>query len=98
MISYITFKKYVLRALLAFVASLVVLYAFDYLVVRYRAAYNHSGGPFGSVDVYTAVTMKNGSVQLYYRLPQAVTCVHSVFPHLGYTPCWYLSYSTVKMI
>jgi hypothetical protein len=20
-----------------------------------------------------------------------VTCVHSLFPHMGYQPCWYLS-------
>ncbi len=73
-------------------ASLVVLaYGIDYLVFRYRVASNRR--PFGAVTVqsYYAVGQKNGKTEYLFDPPQPQTCVHAMFSHAGYVPCWYLS-------
>lgn len=73
-------------------ASLVVLaYGVDYLVFRYRVASNQQ--PFGSVTVraYYAVGQKNGKTEYLFDPPQPQTCVHALFSHAGYAPCWHLS-------
>jgi hypothetical protein len=73
-------------------ASLVVLaYGIDYLVFRYRVASNRQ--PFGAVTVqsYYAVGQKNGKTEYLFDPPQPQTCVHALFSHAGYAPCWYLS-------
>jgi hypothetical protein len=63
------------------------LYAGDYAVVRLRGA-----NAFGSVPVrsYLAVRQKNGKPEYYFLDPQNQACVRSLFPHLGYPPCWYV--------
>jgi hypothetical protein len=73
-------------------ASLVVLaYGIDYLIFRYRVASNRH--PFGSVTVqsYYAVSQKNGKTEYLFDPPQPQTCVHALFSHASYAPCWYLS-------
>jgi hypothetical protein len=97
-VPYITVKKYVLGTLLTIALMVAVLYVCDYLVAQYRAAHGNPDAIYGTVSVYLASEMKNGSVQLYYRAPQPTRCTYSIFPQLGYTPCWYLSRSTVKLI
>jgi len=36
------------------------------------------------------VGLKSGKSDFYFLDPQKQTCVNSLFPHLGYKPCWYL--------
>jgi hypothetical protein len=36
-----------------------------------------------------AVPRKDGKAELDFGDPETQTCVHSLFPHLGYDPCWY---------
>jgi hypothetical protein len=95
-ISYVALKSLFIRGLALCVVVAAVLYVFDYLIVKYRTAHGEAG--MGTVTVYLASAMKNGRVELYYQNPQAIACVHSLFPHMGYTPCWYLSRSPVKVI
>jgi hypothetical protein len=82
------------RAITGTVASLLLLagivYAGDYVVLRYRMA--KAGQVFGSVTVYRyyAVAEKNRKTEYVFDNAAAVTCVHSLFPHLGCSPCWYL--------
>jgi hypothetical protein len=81
-----------LLATVLVLASLAVLaYGIDYLVFRYRVASN--GHPFGFVTVqsYYAVGQKNGKTEYLFDPPQPQTCIHSLFSHAGYAPCWYLS-------
>jgi len=84
------------------VISLVVLlalaYAVDYLVIRYRVAEKRN--PFGTVTVhsYYAIEEKNRKTEYIFNGDQDVTCVHSLFPHLGYAPCWYLNQHTDQQI
>jgi hypothetical protein len=73
------------------VGTAALIYALDFVIFRIRVAANLR--PYGSVTVnhYTAVLLKNGKTNLTFDPPQPWTCVHSLFPHSGSLPCWYLS-------
>ena len=66
------------------------LYAGDYLCARYRIPAD--GQTLGSVQVNTlyAVRQKSAVSPSEYSMRQTEFCVRSLFPHLGYIPCWYL--------
>jgi hypothetical protein len=89
-------KRYVKLAFFAVVCSLLLTYLGDYAIVRLRNA-EQGSDLFGSVEVMTVATMKSGRVEIYPH-PTPQVCVHSLFPHLGYEPCWYLARSPVKLI
>jgi hypothetical protein len=71
--------------------ALAGLYAGDYLSARYRIPGNRQ--TLGSVPVQTlyAVRQKDGRIEYLLGDTETQTCLRSLFPHLGYTPCWYLS-------
>jgi hypothetical protein len=79
-------------------AALALLYMGDYCSLRFQIP---AGRPqFGQVTVNPmyAIHVKSGKIQ-YEPAPQEVdTCVHSLFPHFGDSPCWYLSEHTDKII
>lgn len=81
-------------ALLAFAG----LYAGDYLSARYRIPGNRQ--TLGSVQVQTlyAAPQKNGRIESWVGDSGPETCVRSLFPQLGYPPCWYLSRHPRKTI
>jgi len=68
----------------------LIVYAADYAIFRIRLATNRQ--PFGQVTVitYYAVGEKGNKEEFFFNPPQSVTCVNSLFPHAGNTPCWYL--------
>ncbi len=78
------------RLVLVIAAALCVVYAGDYLSVRFRIPGNRD--QFGTVRVrrYYAIPEKNNRVQFTFDPPQNQTCAQSLFPQLGNTPCWYL--------
>jgi hypothetical protein len=87
----VLFKRFMIGA----VAALAVLYAGDYLSVRVRAMHQKAADPFESLKSLRvlAIPEKNGKTE--YEVDalnpeQTVTCVHSLFPHYGYSPCWYV--------
>jgi hypothetical protein len=88
------------RRLWAWLLILVLLftgvYLCDYLFVRYRIAKNLN--PFGVVNMrrYYAIPLKNGKTEFVYQEPEAQVCVQSLFPHFGYSPCWYAKRKNVK--
>ena len=86
------------RILIFAVLSLCILYAADYLSVRYKIPKSRS--QFGVVRIqrYYAVGLKSGKTEFMFLTPQNQVCVHSLFPHFGYSPCWYLSRRKVKRI
>jgi hypothetical protein len=95
--------SFVKRTLVLGVALVAIIYAGDYGVVRLRAAYPRLGNAFGSVQmerVY-AIPLKNGNVEyeLDARQPEVtVSCARSLFPHMGYQPCWYVRRNSQKPI
>ena len=80
-------SQLILRVLAGAAVVLAILYAGDWLALRYRA------DPYGAVTVrrYYALHKSRGKVNFIFADPQDQTCVRSLFPHAGYTPCWYLS-------
>ena len=71
-----------------------LLYLGDFLVARGRSR------PYGSVEVksYLAVRLKGKKVEYIPPETSTETCVHSLFPQLGYTPCWYLERHKVQRV
>jgi len=85
------FWKIVWRTFLAGLILLAIAYGGDYGQFRYRlAAQRH---PFGRVTVqhYYSVAHKDGKTELFFDPPVQATCAHSVFPHSGVLPCWFLT-------
>ena len=82
-------KKIAILSLTALTAICVLLYAIDYLIWRHKLATGHD--PYGTVTVqfYYAIEEKNGKTEYDYQPPQPDTCVNSLLPHAGYSPCWY---------
>ena len=80
------------------VLLLVAVYTGDYVSLRYRIPKNRE--PLGSVQVrrYYAVMKKDGKPDFYFNPPETQTCVHALFPHFGYSPCWYLNRKKVERI
>jgi hypothetical protein len=95
--------KFVRRMLASAIALLAILYAADYAGVRLRAAYPRLGNAYDSVQMVRlyAIPLKNGSTEYELDALQpkvTLTCVRSLFPHLGYKPCWYLRRNSQKPI
>ncbi len=83
------------RVLIGLIVALGLLYGSDYLYVRVRMLHPKPADPFESMKSLRvlAIPEKNGKTE--YEVDalnpeQAVTCVHSLFPHFGYSPCWYV--------
>ena len=91
-------KRLLIRAFMIVVLVCGAVYACDYLVLRFRIAGNRT--PFGTVKIqpYYAVPQKDGKTQFLFDDPEDETCVHSLFPHVGDDPCWYLSSKKEKRI
>ncbi|HEY2383309.1 MAG TPA: hypothetical protein VGK48_19210 [Terriglobia bacterium] len=86
--------RYAKRALWIVPLLIIVAFLADY--VTFRA----SGQSLGTVSVrrYYTVGLKNGKTEFYYVDPENQTCANSIFPHLGYSPCWYLRRHNTKEI
>ena len=83
------------RILIGTLAVLAVLYVSDYASVRIRAMHEKAADPFESLKSLRvlAIPEKNGKTEYEVdaqNAEQSVTCVHSLFPHDGYSPCWYV--------
>jgi hypothetical protein len=86
------------RLLLIALVSSCLLYIGDYATIRYKIARNRN--PFGGVTVrrYYAVPQKSRKTELYFDQPETLPCIHSLFPHFGCSPCWYLNRRKVNRI
>jgi len=69
---------------------LALAYAADSLSVRIPIP--PSRQVYGAVTVrpYYDVPQKSGKSVFYFLDPQKRTCVNSLFPQMGYSPCWFL--------
>ena len=91
------------RVLASSLLLAVVAYAADYGVLRYRVANPNAAPAFGNVTMERlyAIPQKNGKIEYQFdaRQPEtSVPCVHSLFPHMGQSPCWYLQRQSKKPI
>ena len=83
-------------AVIVLVATACLAYIGDYARFRYKMARNQQ--PLGSVKVqhYYAVKLKDGKLEYYFDPPTTQTCSYSLFPQMGYAPCWYLQWQANK--
>ena len=88
----------VARVILIAVIALVVVYICDYAVLRIRISRGGANAGFGSVAIVYGAALKDGRASLFTDQPQLETCVHSVFPHMGYPTCWYTSKHSVQIV
>jgi hypothetical protein len=87
------------RGLLFLALALAVVYAGDFLSVRFPVPKTRN--PYGTVDIqkFYAIGLKNKKTEFDYNVPpETVTCVHALFPHFGFEPCWYLEREKIQRI
>jgi hypothetical protein len=91
-------ERVISRVMLTLALLLVVTYAGDYCVVRFGIP---RGRPqFGQItrNVLYVIHVKGGKIHYEPGPQETDTCVNSLFPHFGDSPCWYLSRHTDKLI
>jgi hypothetical protein len=79
-------------------ALFIALYAGDYLLLRLRIAARGAASVTSTVTVFYAAPLKDGKLNIFYDQPDTRTCVRSIFPWLGYQPCWYLQRHAIKVV
>ena len=90
------------RGLLVVLGFVALVYVVDYVQLRYRIWDGKQ--PYGTVTVQVlyAISEKapQGTNKTEYTSGDArdETCVNSLFPHFGYSPCWYLRRHTEKRV
>jgi hypothetical protein len=86
------------RILILAALALVTVYVCDYVILHLKMSAKNQGAAFGVVTIqpYYAIPHKDGKAEFMFGDPQNQTCVHSLFPHSGYPPCWYLSRKSVN--
>ena len=88
-------KTSVHRVIYATVMLLAVAYGYDYASVRRRMSENKPGDPFDVVTYPHLLAIPQKGNKVEYELDaqspmESDPCDHSLFPHYGYTPCWYV--------
>jgi hypothetical protein len=91
-------KRILLNVVLSVALAAALVYAGDYLSLRYR--FPNQRPQFGSVMVQRsyAVAMKDRKTEYMFDPPAPQACVNSLFPHFGDPPCWYLKRHTRQQI
>jgi hypothetical protein len=79
----------------AALGTLILLYACDYLWFRIRLIHPKPADPLESVRALRVLAIPEKGGKTSYEIDQqnpeqTITCVHSWFPHAGYSPCWYV--------
>ncbi len=91
-------KKILVRGFLGLLAAVVVAYVLDAVQIRIRLATGGATRAYDTVNVVYAAGLKGGKYEIYADEPDAETCSRSLFPQMGYAPCWYLRRQTMKML
>ena len=90
--------KLIKRIVLIIVTLIVLVYTADFASVRIPIPRGRVVTSTITVRPYYDVGLKSGKSAFYFLDPQKQTCVNSLFPHLGYSPCWYLRKHTQPRI
>ncbi len=80
--------------MIALAVLVLLIFSGDAIALRVRSQANR----FSTMQVrpYYAVKLKDGKTEYMFTDPQDETCVHSLFPQLGYRPCWYVGKAKTK--
>ena len=88
------------RILLSAGALLCALYVGDYIWLRHRLNGADPGAAWGAIQVrhYWEIPNKSGKFEHSFDPPVMQTCVRSLFPHLGFSPCWYVNREKLQRV
>ena len=83
------------RILYAIILLIALTYGYDSVSVRRRMSAQKPGDPFDVVTYPHLLAIPQKGNKVDYELDaqspmESESCVHSLFPHYGYTPCWYV--------
>ena len=91
-------KRILVRGFLGLIGVLLVAYVADAIQVRIRLATEGPAKVYDSVTVVYAAGLKNSKYEIYSGSPETETCSRTLFPQMGYSPCWYLRRHTMQML
>lgn len=96
-------KTILRRTLVALLALLALTYAGDSLSVLVRARQATSTNPYETITAYRILAIGEKGNKTEYDVDQVHPtqtgeCVHSLFPHKGDPPCWYLKHKFAQPI
>ena len=91
-------KVILLRISAAVLLLTLLIYAGDYLSIRYKIPKGRDLFSTVTIQPYYAIHEKNGRTEFDFAQPETQVCIHSLFPHFGYSPCWYVNRHTDKKI
>jgi hypothetical protein len=88
-------RTHSIRILYALILVVAVAYGYDFASVRRRMSAQKPGDPFDVVTYPHLLAIPQKGNKVDYELDaqspmETESCVHSLFPHYGYTPCWYI--------
>ena len=91
------------KTLLKWIAGVLVVlaalvYAGDFLWFELRIHNPKPNDPLETITFFYATGVKGGKVEVFDDQPQTQICVHSIFPHGGYRPCWRFNRSRIQLI
>lgn len=91
MVNPYAIRRAALWTVLALISLICLSYLTDLLVLRWR--FNTKHDPIQTIIIkpYFAVPRKDHKTEFMADDPKPETCVNSLFPHSGASPCWYLS-------
>ena len=80
---------------IAALGTLTLLYACDYVWFRVRLNHAKPADPLESFKTLRVLTIPEKGGKTSYEIDQqnpeqTINCVHSLFPHAGFSPCWYI--------
>lgn len=88
-------RRLVTRVLLGIVAAFALVYIGDAISVRIRMTHATPGNPFETITALRILAIGEKGNKTEFTVDpvqpqQSAECVHSLFPHKGDLPCWYL--------
>jgi len=91
----IRIRKLLARILIAVLLLVALIYAGDFLSVRLRMRHPQPNNPFETVTALRILAIGEKGNKTEFTVDpvqpqQTAECVHSLFPHNGDPPCWYL--------
>jgi hypothetical protein len=96
--TFIEFRRLLSKIALTLCVLFVLLFAGDYLLLRYRFAAHGIDAVTARVTTYDAALMKDSKYSVFGDQPLSETCVRSIFPWLGLDPCWYVGRHEVRIL
>lgn len=89
-------RSIVKQSLVALLIAFAIVYVGDLISVRIRMAHPKPGNPFETVTALRILAIEHKGGKTEYSVDpvqaqQSAECVHSLFPHNGDQPCWYIN-------